>query len=111
MIIWQVLLLAALTVLLMFAAALLIQHSVSGAVKAVRVALNSEFKTETGRVNLVGMILLVIIIMSLHLEDTLANALAVQHPAPSEYRVLAPMTLFFLGFVGSVICVSLMERK
>jgi hypothetical protein len=111
MIVWQVLVVVALNIVLMIAATFLMTHSIGGAIKAVKVALKSEFTTDTGRLNLVGMILLVFVMVFFGLHATLGDALSVEHPAPSEYQVLAPMVLFGLGFVCSMICVLAVERK
>jgi hypothetical protein len=92
-------------------AAFILEHSVTGAVKAVKLALKSEFTTDIGRINLVGMILFVILLFFTNLHQMVAAALSVDKPPPSENDVLAPAVLFGLGFVLSLICVLIVERK
>ena len=92
-------------------ATLLIEHSLSGALKAVKFALKSEFTTDTGKLNLIGMILLVFIFIFSDLHDYAANALSNQKPAPAENHVLAPVLMIGLLFVGSLVCVLLVEKN
>jgi hypothetical protein len=102
---------AALLIGLIFCAAFLVEHSLKGALNAVKIALKGEFSTDTGTLNLVGMVLMVFVFLFSNLHETVTNVLSVEKPAPAQNQVLAPVVLFGLGFVGSLICVLLVERK
>jgi len=107
----RILLTAGLEIALTLGAVFLVERSLEGALKAVKFALKSEFSTDTGRVNLVGMILLVFFLVFSNLHEAATRALSVEKPAPAENYVLVPEILFFLGFLCSLICVLIMERK
>lgn len=107
----QLLTVVGLEIIFFILAVFLVERSIEGALKAVKVALKSEFTTDTGRVNLIGMILLVFVYVFSDLHEMAANALAVEKPAPSQSHLIAAVALFGLGFIGSLICVLLMEKK
>jgi len=54
---------------------------------------------------------MVFVFLFSNLHETVTNVLSVEKPAPAQNQVLAPVVLFGLGFVGSLICVLLVERK
>lgn len=109
--IWRLLLVVGLDIILAIIAVYLVERSIEGALKAVKVALKFEFTTDVGKLNLAGMIFFVVLLIFGHLHETLANAMSVEKPASADSHFLAPVILFGLGFVGSLVCVLIMERK
>jgi hypothetical protein len=107
----QPLLVVALELVLAFAAVLLVEHSITGALKAVKVALKSEFTTDAGKLNLVGMLLFVFIYVFSNLHELASTALSLEKPVPPETHTITALIFFGLGFLGSLICVMLIEKK
>jgi len=107
----QVLLVAGLEAALLLLAALIVERTFKGALEGVKLALKSERKTSPGRLNILGVLLFAFLIIFSDLHNFVADALSAQKPAPSDLRVIAPLVLFGLAFIGSLICVLLMERK
>lgn len=111
MTIWRILTAVGLEILLFIGAAYLLERSLGGALKAVKLALKSEFSSDTGRLNLVGMVLLVFVFLVSNLHEAASNALSPEKPAPADSHVLGPVILFGLVFVGSLICVLIVETR
>ena len=107
----EALLVVALNIVLAYAAFILIEHTFKGALKALRLALKFEFTTDTGKMNFVGVVILTLLTIFTDLHEALGNALSTEKPAPSHAAVLAPLVLFGLVFVISMICTLLMERE
>lgn len=110
-VIYRLLLVTALNLALLYVAALIVERTLDGALKAVKVGLKSEFSTGTGRVNLIGMILLVFIVVFTNLHEMATVALSVDKPPPAGSNVVIVVTLVGFFFVGSVICVLIAERS
>lgn len=110
-IIWRLVIVVLLESALLFVAALIVERTVEGAVKAVKVGLESEFSTGTGRLNLVGMILLVVVLVFTDLHEMASNALSVEEPPPQGSSLVSILLLVGLFFVFSVICVLISEKK
>jgi hypothetical protein len=109
--VWPLLVAALLYAGLLFVSAFVFSHSIEGAVKALKLALKSEFTTDTGRINLAGMILLVVFFFFSNLHEMVTTALSTERPPGPEEHFVAPATLLGLFFFGSLICVLIMERK
>lgn len=107
----RLLILVALNIALAILAAFLIQRSIGEALKSLKVALKSEFTTNVGRLNLVSMILIVILIFVFNLHEMLTDALVVDSALRRQDHVIVPVTLVGFFFIGSLICVMLVERK
>ncbi len=108
---WQPLIAVALDAALLILAALIVERTIEGALKAVKVGLKYEFSTGTGAVNLAGMILLVVVLVFTELHETAANALSVEKPAPAGSALVVILLLVGIFFTGSVICVLVSEKK
>jgi len=98
-----------LNVALAVAALFLIERTLEGALKAVKVALKGEFTTDVGRLNLAGMVVFVVLAIVFHLHEAFAKLLIEDNPTAWDVGVLAPVTLFGLLFIGSLICVAVVE--
>ena len=85
-IISRLLIVLVLEVALLYLAAYLVERTIDGALRAVKVGLKSEFSTSTGRINLIGMILLVFVLVFAVLHGMAENALSVEKPAPAGAR-------------------------
>jgi uncharacterized membrane protein len=96
---------------LAFLAAFIVQRSIAEALKGLRLALKSELTTDVGRLNLIAMILIVFVIVVFNLHEMVASALSVGGSSQTNSHVLAPAALIGVFFIGSLICVMLMERK
>jgi hypothetical protein len=107
----KILLVVALEAGLAYFAFFLVERTFAGALKAIKLALKFEFTTDTGKMNFIGVVILTFLTIFFSLHEMFANALSTEKPPPSDLRVLAPLVLFGLVFVISVICVLLMERQ
>jgi hypothetical protein len=92
-------------------AAYIVRGSIAEALKGLKVALKSEFTTATGKLNFVSMILLVFVMVVFNLHEMVANALSVDGHAPVQNHVMGPALLVSLFFIGSLICVMIVELK
>ena len=106
----RLLILVGLNIALAILAAFLIQHSISAALKSLKVALKSEFTTNVGRLNLVSMLLIAILIVIFNLHQMLTDALVVDGSLRQDH-VTVPVALVGFFFIGSLICVMLVERN
>lgn len=97
--------------LLAFLAAIVVERSIAGAFKGLRLALKYEFTTDVGRLNFVGMILIVCLMFVFNLHEMFSSALSVEGATRPENRVIAPVALIGFFFVCSLICVMVVERK
>src|SRR6266478_2884352 len=107
----RLLVLFALSVVLVILAVFVVERSVDGALRALKLAIKFEFTTDTGRLNLVGMILFVVVIFVFNLHAVLTDALSVDSVARHDDHVTVPALLIGLFFFGSIFFVSLLERK
>ena len=107
----RVLLVVGLEAALAYFAFFLVERTFEGALKAIKLALKFEFTTDTGKMNFIGVVVLTFLTIFFSLHEMLANTLSAEKPAPSDLRVLAPLVLFGLVFIVSMICVLLMERN
>ncbi len=96
---------------LLLIAAFIVERTFKAALEGVKLALKSEHKTSPGRLNLFGVLLFTFAMIFSDLNNWVADALSAQKPAPSDLRVIAPLALFGLLFIGSLIFVLLMERQ
>lgn len=109
-VIWRLLIVVALETTLLYVAALIVERTIDGAIKAVKVGLKYEFSTGTGRINLAGMILLVFVLVFTELHEMVTSALSVDKPPPAGNSVVVITMLVGFFFVGSVICVLIAEK-
>ncbi len=107
----EALVVVALEIVLAYVAFILVERTFAGALRALKLALKFEFTTDTGKMNFVGVVILTLLTIFTNLHEALGNALSTERPAPSQAAVLAPLVLFGLVFVISMICTLLMERK
>jgi hypothetical protein len=91
-------------------AAVIIERSISAALKSLKLALKFEFTTDAGRLNLVSMILFVILIFTFNLHEMFTEMLSVQGTDRTDH-VIAPTIMVGLFFLGSLVCVMLLEKK
>jgi len=107
----RLLILVVIEIALTILAAIVVQHSIREALKGLKLALKSEFTTNVGRLNFVAMILFVFVIVVFNLHEMVANALAVQGNTQTSDHVLGPAALVGFFFMGSLICVMLVEKQ
>jgi hypothetical protein len=106
----RLLIIVALHIALAILAAFLIQHSLSAALKSLKVALKSEFTTDVGRLNLVSMFIITVLIVVFNLHQMLTDALLVDSSLRQDH-VTVPVALVGFFFIGSLICVMLVGKK
>jgi hypothetical protein len=96
---------------LLLLTAYLLNHSMEGMLKGIKVAFKGEFKTDAGKLNLIGMLVFAFLYIFSDLHELAVNALSVEKPAPPQSHVIVGVLLFGLGFVLSLVCVMIVERK
>jgi len=97
--------------LLVISAIFVVERSLNGALKALRLALKFEFTTDVGRLNFAGMILFVVAIFVFNLHAMLTDALSVQRAAQPADHVTVPALLIGLFVLGSLVIALLLEKK
>jgi len=107
----RILTLLVLTVGLTFFAIFIIQRSVSETFKALRIALKFEFTTNTGKLNLVAMVLFAVVMLVFNLHEMIAGALNIDGQIRTGDHVIGPALLLILLFIGSLVCVVVVEVK
>lgn len=107
----QILIVVSLEIGFLFVAAYLLNHSMGQMLKGLKVALKGEFRTDAGKLNLVGMLLLAFLYVFSDLHEAAINSLSVEKPAPQSSHLIGALVLFGLGFVFSLICVMVVERN
>lgn len=107
----QIILVVLLEAGMLLLAAYLLTHSVDGMVKGIKVALKGEFRTDAGKLNLIGMILFAILYIFSDLHEVVVESLSVTKPAPAGSHVVVGVLLFGLGFVISLFIVMISEIK
>jgi hypothetical protein len=100
-----------LNLLILVASMYIVEHSITGALKAVKFAFKSEFKTDTGKINVLGLAVLVVIYVFSDIHEYAANSMSLVKPAPAENRATVAVFLFGFFFILSLICVLKMERS
>lgn len=106
----RTMILVALNIGLVFLAVYIIKRSLRETFKAIREAMKSEVTSDTGRINLVAGIVIAVMIFVFNLHDMIGNALSVDQPR-TENHVIAPAALLILFFMGSLICVVVLEMR
>ncbi|HKV92123.1 MAG TPA: hypothetical protein VJW20_06210 [Candidatus Angelobacter sp.] len=107
----RVVVLVLLSVGLAFFAIFIIQRSIGETFKALKLALKSEFTTNTGKLNLVAMVLFAVVMLVFNLHEMIASALSVDGQMRAGDHVIAPALLLILLFIGSLVCVVVVEVK
>jgi hypothetical protein len=107
----QLLLAVSLEAGLLLLVSYLLNHSVEGMLKGIKVAFKGEFKTDAGRLNLIGMLLFAFLYVFSDLHEMIVRTLSVEKPAPVESHLVVGVLLFGLGFVLSLVCVMVVESK
>jgi len=100
-----------LSILLVILAFILIERSLHGALKAFKLATKFEFTTDTGRLNFFGMLVVFLLMFVFNLHEMISKSLSVEGVSQTENRVNGPVTLVCLFVIGSLICVTFLERK
>jgi len=100
-----------LSILLLGAASFILTHSMTAAMKVIRSAVKYEFKTDSGRLNLISAVLLLFLILFSNLDRAVAIALSPTHVLSNETSEIVPIFLFFVFLTGSLICVTVLEYK
>lgn len=98
-------------VLLVFLAVFVVERSLDGALRALRLAIKFEFTTDVGRLNFVAMILFVVVIFVFNLHPMLTDALSVNGVSQSADHVTVPLILVGVFFLGSLVFALLLEKK
>lgn len=101
----------ALVLALALAAAFLVERSLAGALKGLRLALKAEFTTDAGRVNVVSIFLITFLMVFLKLHEIVADGLMNGHASGTGDRIIGPLIVIGLMYLGSIVCVMLLERK
>lgn len=100
-----------LSLVLLILCVIVVERSVDGALKALKLAIKFEFTTDAGKLNLVAIILFVVVIFVFNLHAIITDALSVEGGSQHTDHVTVPTLLMGLFFSGSVFCVMLLERK
>jgi hypothetical protein len=107
----NLLVLIAIYLVLTFLAAIVVERSIGAAFKGLKLALKSELTSDVGRLNFVAMILMVLLMFVFNVHEMFSSALAVGGNPQTKDHVLGPAALVGFFFMGSLICVMLVERN
>jgi hypothetical protein len=91
--------------------AVIVERSMSVALKSLKLALKLEFTSEVGRLNLGMGVLFLFAVVLFNLHQMLAESLKVEGTAGGGDHVIVPAVLVGLFFLGSLVCVMLLEKK
>jgi hypothetical protein len=94
-----------------FLAAFVVERSVAAALKCIKLALKSEFTSAVGRLNFVSMILFFVFMFIPNLHRMIADSLIVGGVSQSNDNWIAPAALLGVFFMGSLICVMIIEKR
>lgn len=100
-----------LLLLSLWLATLILEHSVNHTIKSLKVALKFEFTSNVGKVNLAAMILFAILIFAFNLDQVISDSLTAGGPNPPQNHVTGPAILLGLLFIGSLLCVMVVEKQ
>lgn len=87
----------------------IVQHSFSGAISSIFRSLSLELTTDTGRINLIAMIVLLFAFMFGQIHKELAEALSVVRPVTREAQASISSLHLAIFFVFSVLVVARLE--
>jgi hypothetical protein len=107
----SVLVVLALSLLLIWAAAYLLERSLDATHKMLKMAFKAEFTTEVGRLNAILMFLFTFLIVFSNLHEMLANAMKTESGQPVGGHWIVTILMCGLFFQGSIFSVILLERK
>jgi hypothetical protein len=107
----SLLILFAMDVALTILAAFVVERSITAALRGLKLALKSELTSDVGKLNLISMVLIVFVMVVFNLHQMVSDALRVESVSRTGDHVIGPATLVSFFFIGSLICVMLMERK
>lgn len=107
----NVLVVLGLSLLLIWAAAFLLERSLDATHKMLKMAFRAEFTTEVGRLNAILMFLFTFLIVFSKLHEMLANAMKTQAGEAAGGHWIVTILLCGLFFQGSIFSVILLERK
>lgn len=102
----SVVLFAILTILALY----VVERSVIAALKGLKFALKNELTSDTGRVNLLGAVLLAVVLVVFNLHEMVTEGLKVDGASKGDH-VVVPCVLLGLFLLGSTICVLLLEKE
>ena len=97
---------AALVILALF----VVERSLTGALKAVKLAAKFEFTTDAGKLNCLAMVLFVVVIVVFNLHPMLSAGLSEGGASQSADHVIGPGILIGLFLLGSILSVLLLEK-
>jgi hypothetical protein len=97
-------------VILAIVVAFLVERSLVGALKGLKLALKAEFTTDAGRLNFFSIFFLTVLALLFNLHAMVSDSLRVGQGEGGDH-VLGPLVVLGIVFLGSVICVLLLERK
>jgi|SRR6266566_2913143 len=103
----SLLLYAALVVLAVF----VVERSLGGALKAIKLAAKFEFTTDAGKLNFLAMVLFVVVIVVFNLHPMLTAGLKEGGASQSADHVIGPGILVGLFLLGSLLSVLLLEKN
>jgi glucan phosphoethanolaminetransferase (alkaline phosphatase superfamily) len=98
-------------ILIFAAASYILSHSVTLAIKMMKSAFKNEFKTDSGKLNLISLILLIFLIVFLNIHKAAAIALSPTHSLSDQTSDIVSIFLFCLLATGSLICLVILEYK
>jgi hypothetical protein len=100
-----------LSILLLAVVSYSLSHSITQAIKVMKSAFKYEFKTDSGKLNLIGLVLLLFLILFSDVHKAAAIALSPTHSFSNQTSEFVPVFLFCLLATGSLICVTILEYK
>jgi ACR3 family arsenite efflux pump ArsB len=101
----------ALYILLAFVAARLVTRSIREATRVLKLALKLEITSNVGRLNFIAMILYIVAMFVFNLHQMITDALSIEGTPRAENHVVGPAILIGLFFIGSLICVMVVEKQ
>jgi amino acid transporter len=108
---WRLLGVVVLSLALVAAVEFIVHRSFTHALKAIKTAFKAEFQTDSGRLNLVAMFIMLFVFILTSLGTEISRAVS-KVRQPGADLVVPIITLFCILFLlGCVITVSLLERN
>jgi hypothetical protein len=106
----RILVFIVLYIILAIVVAFLVERSLVGALKGLKLALKAEFTTDAGKLNFFSIFFLTVLALLFNLHVMVSDSVKVGQVDQGDH-VLGPLIVLGIVFLGSVICVLLLERK
>jgi hypothetical protein len=95
---------------LAFVVTFLVERSLAGALKGLKLALKAEFTTDAGKLNFFSIFSLTVLAILFNIHAMVSDSFKVGQAEGGDH-VLGPLSVLGVAFLGSLICVLLFERR